>query len=151
MLAALVALSLAAPAAPTEDKPKELPEAAKKDLKALEGKWTLTEITINGEAVTPPEEQKSVEFKGRKFLLAGKEILEIASLDPSTNPKLLDFKAVADMGEIRKDNTYEAIYKIDGDTLTLALYIGAGQKRPAKFESAKDSAVALATFKREKK
>jgi uncharacterized protein (TIGR03067 family) len=149
MFAALVALSLVVPAA--DAKEKELTEAAKKELKKLEGKWTATEILVNGEEATPPEEQKTVEFKGKKFLLGDKELFEVASLDPSTNPKILDFKAVTDMGEIRKDNTYEAIFKLDGDTLTLALYVGEGQKRPTKFESAKDSGIVVATFKREKK
>src|SRR5687767_11855936 len=134
MLATLLTLALAVPAAP-KDKEKELTAAAKKDLTALEGKWKATEILVEGKEEMPPEAEAIAEFKGRKFLIAGKEVFDIANLDPSTDPKCLDFKALADMGEIRKDTVYEGIYKIDGDTLTLALYIGDGQKRPAKFES----------------
>lgn len=150
MLATLLALALTAPAAP-EEKEKELTAAAKKDLTALEGKWKATEILVEGREETPPEEQSIIEFKGRKFLLGEKELFAIGNLDPSTDPKCIDFKAAADMGEIRKDTVYEGIYKIDGDKLTIALYIGEGQKRPAKFESDKDSRVVVATFKREKK
>jgi len=151
MLATLVALALVAPAAP-DDKEKELVDAAKKELKALEGKWTAAKLSIDGNDVPPPEgDQKTAEFKGRTFLIGGKELLRVANLDPSTDPKLLDFKALADMGEIRKDTTYEAIYKLDKDTLTIAIYFGEGQKRPDKFESAKDSKVAVVTFEREKK
>lgn len=152
MLATLVALTLvAAPAAP-DDKEKELSDAAKKELKALEGKWNATKLTIDGTDVPPPEDDnKTIEIKGRKFLLGGKEIFHVAAIDPSTDPKLIDFKGLADMGELRKDNTYEAIYKIEKDTLTLVIYFGEGQKRPGKFESGKDSKVAVAVFEREKK
>jgi uncharacterized protein (TIGR03067 family) len=151
MLATMLALALAAPAAP-DDKEKEFTEAAKKELKALEGKWTGTKFVIDGNDVPAPEgDEKTIEFKGRKFLLAGKDFFDITGLDPSTDPKLIDFKGLQDMGEITKGTTYEAIYKIEKDTLTIAIYYGAGQKRPDKFESGKDSKVALVTFEREKK
>src|SRR5436190_190649 len=130
MLAAIVALSLFVPAA-AKDKEKELTDAAKKDLKKLEGKWTAEKILVEGKEETPPDEQRIVEFKGRKFLFGDKELFDVAGLDPSADPKCLDFKALNDMGEIRKDTVYEGIYKLDGDTLTLALYIGEGRERPA--------------------
>jgi uncharacterized protein (TIGR03067 family) len=151
MIATILALALAAPAAP-EDKEKELTAAAKKELKALEGKWTVTKLAIDGNDVPAPEsDEKNIEFKGRKFLLGGKEIFDIDSLDPSTDPKLIDFKGLADMGEIRTGTVYEGIYKLEKDTLTLALYFGEGQKRPTKFESEKDAKVAIVTLEREKK
>lgn len=151
MFATLVALALVAPAAP-DDKEKELSEVAKKELKALEGKWTATKMTIDGNDVPPPDDDnKTIEIKGRKFLLGGKEIFHVAAIDPSTDPKLIDFKGLADMGDLRKDNVYEAIYKIEKDTFTLVLYFGEGQKRPDKFEAGKGSKVALVTFEREKK
>jgi uncharacterized protein (TIGR03067 family) len=151
MLATLVALALAAPAAP-EEKPKELTAAAKKELKALEGKWKPTKLTIDGNDVPAPDgDEGQIEFKGRKFLLGGKDFFDIVSVDPSTDPKLIDFKGLADMGDISKDTVYEAIYKLEKDTLTIALYFGAGQKRPTKFESEKDAKVALVTLEREKK
>ncbi|MBN9122693.1 MAG: TIGR03067 domain-containing protein [Planctomycetes bacterium] len=151
MIAALVALALAAPAAP-EEKEKELSAAAKKELKALEGKWTATKITIDGTDVPAPDnDDKFIEFKGRKFLLGGNEFFDVTGLDPSADPKLIDFKGLRDMGDIQKGTVYEAIYKLEKDTLTLALYFGSGQKRPDKFESGKDSKIALVTLEREKK
>ena len=151
MFATLVTLALAAPAAP-DDKEKELPDASKKELKALEGKWGAAKLTIDGnDAPAPEDDNRIIEFKGRKFLLGGKEFFHVAALDSTTDPKLIDFKGLADMGEIRKGTTYEAIYKIEKDTLTIAFYFGEGQKRPDKFESGKDSKVALVTFEREKK
>jgi uncharacterized protein (TIGR03067 family) len=150
MFATLVALTLAAPVA---EEPK-LSEAAKKDLKALEGKWKATAAMVNGEEPSAGTEV-ILEFKGRKLLVTegdkkSQEFFEIATLDPGTTPKLIDFKALVDMGPITKGTTYEAIYKLDGDTLQLALYIGADKKRPEKFESPKDSGVVVITLKREK-
>ena len=96
-----------------------------------------------------------VQFKGRKLIVTddGKEMefFEVATLDPSTTPKLLDLKALVDMGPITKGTVYEAIYKVDGDDLSLAIYFGEGKKRPEKFESAAFSEIAVVKLKREKK
>jgi uncharacterized protein (TIGR03067 family) len=148
MFAALVALTLSAPAA---EEPK-LTEAAKKDLKALQGKWKAVKAVTNGDEELPTMDGNDVvlEFKERKVLLNDKEVLVIATLDPSTDPKILDIKALADTGPLRKGTVLEAIYKLDGDALTLAVYVGEGKKRPEKFESPKDSGVVVVTLKREK-
>jgi uncharacterized protein (TIGR03067 family) len=148
MLATLVALCLAAPA---ED--KELPEAAKKELKQLEGKWKAVRLVVNDkdEEVTRDGADVFLTFKGRKVLLGDEEVFEIPALDPSTDPKCLDLKAVADVpGVVGKGTLYEAVYKIDGDTLVMALHLVEGKGRPVKFESPKDSGVAVVTLKREK-
>ncbi|MCI0700415.1 MAG: TIGR03067 domain-containing protein [Planctomycetia bacterium] len=155
MLAAFVSLTLiVSPANRPEEKEKELPEAAQKELKKLEGKWKATKLVVEGreeEPKGPDGQEVAIEFKARKFLLGGEELFTVAALDPSTTPKILDFKALKDMGEIGKGKTYEGIYKLDGDTLVIALYIGEGQKRPEKFESAEGSKVVVVTFQREKK
>lgn len=148
-MSALVAVLLLVPMA--DAKEKELSAEAKKELTKLEGKWIATKVLAEGNEETPPEDQKVIEFKGRKFLFGDKELFEVAALDPSTDPKCLDLKAVMDLGELSKGTVYEAIYKIDGDTLLLAVHTQGGNHRPAKFESEKDSKVVLVTFKREKK
>lgn len=151
MFAAVVALSLFAPAPEDKkDKEKPLPEAAQKELKKFEGKWKPTSLVANGNDEPPPDDA-ILEFKGRKLRFMDADVFDVSALDPSTDPKLLDLKAVADLGEISKDKVYEGIYKLDGDTLKIALYIGAGAKRPTKLESEKDSAVVLVILKREKK
>jgi uncharacterized protein (TIGR03067 family) len=149
MFAALLTMSFAVAAA---EEPK-LTEAAQKELKKFDGKWKPEKIVANGkEEMLPPEAADMLlEFKARKLLLGEKEMFEVASLDPSTEPKCLDLKALASMGEITKDTVYEAIYKFEGDTLMLAMHIGEAKKRPAKFESEKDSGVVVVTLKREKK
>lgn len=153
MFAAFVALSLAAPA---DDLPK-LSEAAQKELKQIEGKWRVTAMAMDGQERAADENNEvTVEFKGRKLIVTEKdkqaeEFFEVATLDPSTTPKILDLKSLVDMGPLTKGNVYEAIYKLDGDTLTLALYGGEGKKRPEKFESAQGSGTVVVTLKREKK
>lgn len=149
MFAALVSLSLVVA---TVEEPK-LSDEAKKDLKKLEGKWKAVKAVTNGNEETPMMDGNDViiEFKGHKLLLNDKEVMEVAALDPSTDPKILDIKALADMGGLRKDTVLEAIYKLDGDTLMLAVHIGETKKRPDKFESPKDSGVVVVTLKREKK
>jgi uncharacterized protein (TIGR03067 family) len=149
MFAVLVAASLAVPQ--QKEKEKEWPEAAKKELRKFEGMWKAVKGVTNGnEETANGGNDVFIEFKGRKLLLGDKEVFEIAALDPSTDPKILDLKAVTDMGQLRKDAVLESIYKLDGDTLMLAVYIGEGKKRPEKFESPKDSQVVWMTLKREK-
>src|SRR5205085_816939 len=86
MFPALLALSLFAPAAdPPKD--KELSDAAKKELKKLEGKWQLVKLTAaNGEIEPGPNDPAPVlEFKGRKVFFDGKEAGEVTDLDPSVD------------------------------------------------------------------
>lgn len=152
MFAALVAVSLAAPAAPQE-KEKELPEAAKKELKKFEGKWKATKVVVNENEQENPDidgNPVTLEFKGRKVLFGDKDLFSIPALDPGTDPKCLDLKALMDLGGVSKDTVYEAIYKFDGDTLVIALNVAEAKSRPGKFESPKDSNVAVVTFKKEK-
>jgi uncharacterized protein (TIGR03067 family) len=151
MLATLLALALAAPADPPKE--KELTEAAKKDLKKLEGVWKAVKGIKDGEEETQNagEEDLSIEFKGRTMLLKGKEYFEVTGLDTTTDPKFIDFKTVIAAGPLPKGSVFEGIYKLDGDTLVLAVFEEGGTSRPTKFESAKGSKVVLITFERQKK
>src|SRR5262245_47933877 len=100
MLATLLALALATPGAP-EDKPKELTEAAKKDLQKLEGVWKAVKGIKDGvEETDAPADgaDLAIEFKGRTMLLKGKEFFEITGLDTTTDPKCIDCKTVIAAG-----------------------------------------------------
>jgi uncharacterized protein (TIGR03067 family) len=148
-MSALVAVLLLVP---VNAKDKELSAEGKKELAKLQGKWKATKVVLNGNEVGPQMDGNDViiEFKKQKFLLNGNEAFDVAMLEPTTTPKLLDLKALSDMGDIAKDATYEGIYKLDGDTLEIALYLGATGNRPSKFESEKDSKIVVVTFKKEK-
>jgi uncharacterized protein (TIGR03067 family) len=148
-MSALVAALLLVPTGAPE---KELSEAAKKEVKRLEGEWKPVKIVVDGNDVDPKRngEEQVAEFKGRTFLVSGKELFEVAALDPTAKPKSLDFKALADLDEIAKGNTYQGIYKLDGDSLELALHLGDGT-RPTTFEPGKEAQDVVISFKREKK
>src|SRR5687768_16581455 len=113
MVTLFVALVLATPTAPPEE--KELPEAAQKELKKLEGKWKLVkEVTANGER----ELEVVLEFKGRKLsidMMEKKERFELSvtALDPSTDPKCIDLTFLVEKGPIPKGTVLEGIYKLD--------------------------------------
>src|SRR5262245_12717054 len=102
MLAVALAVALVAPAPAPNN--KDLPEAAKKELKKLEGKWKVTkEVTSGGEREQPAlgrGEEVTVEFKGDKVIINAKEKFEfeVSALDPGVDPKILDIKALADQG-----------------------------------------------------
>ena len=125
VVAGLLAVSgLAAPS-------KELPEAAKKELKALEGKWRVVKFLHSDRETTPGEGDDAVvvEFKGNTIDFAGSATGEVVEVDPTTDPKCLDFK-----GLYKKDTIYESVFKRDGDTLTWAIYHGQGKSRPTAFD-----------------
>lgn len=140
--AVLVALFLA-PAA-------DLNEAAKKELKAVEGNWTVVSWVINGEErELPADEQVAVTITGAKFTFGKFGDGEFTAIDPSTDPKILDFKMLR---KPASGVTNEAIYKVEKETLTVVVYLGEGSNRPANFDAAskKDSNTAKFVLKRSK-
>ena len=148
MLIALMSLALAAPL----DPPK-LSDEATKELKKFDGKWIVVkEIMSTGERESPQFNGKDivVEFKDRKMMFGELSLFEIATLDPSTDPKCLDVKSLVDFGALKKGTTYESIYKFDGDTLTWVGYAGEDKKRPTNYDSPKDSLTGVLVLKRVK-
>lgn len=127
MLPILLAASLGVPA----DPPKELPAAARAELKTLEGKWRVVRFLHADRETT--EAGVVVEFKGGRIDFAGVGAGEVLEVDPATDPKCLDFKVVKESGALRKGMTYESVYKLDGDRLTWAIHTGREKNRPAGF------------------
>jgi uncharacterized protein (TIGR03067 family) len=126
-----------------------LGEAARKELKALEGEWVVQRIeTKDGKQEPGDGEQISLIIKGAKWTFGTLEEGEVVALDPSANPKLLDFKSVR---KGRADKVNEAIYKVDGDTLIICIYQGKDKKRPTSFDKPTEGDTVLWTLKRPKK
>ena len=77
-----------------------------------------------------------------------KEMAEVTALDLNTDPKCID------LTESRPDKslrTTEGIYKIDGDTLQLAIAAPKGGKlRPTNFDKPTDGRIIVWTMKRVK-
>ena len=69
-------------------------------------------------------------------------------MDSATDPKCLDFKARVGSGLFKKGSTYESVYKLDGDTLTWAVYTGRGKNRPTAFDRPTDAGVKVLALNR---
>lgn len=119
-------LAVSGPQAPS----KGPPDPAKKELKALEGKWRVVKFvhsdreTILGMG----EDEVTVEYKGNTIDSAGSAAGVIAEPDPAADPKCLNLKAREGSGVFRTGSTYESVYKLDGNTLTWAVYTGRGEE-----------------------
>lgn len=125
-------------------------EAAKKELKILEGDWVFERLEANGKKHKPEDgERAGLAIKGTKcsFQPTGEEA-EIAALDPSCDPKLIDLKSIK---AGRQAFIREGIYKLDGDTLTMVLYQGQDKKRPTSFDTPTEAGTVLFVFKRAKR
>lgn len=134
---ALLAVALVSPAFADEKNP-------------LEGKWTVTSLTRDGKAdksldgavrehagdkysVTPPAGSATPKAEGTAAIDAAK--------------KTIDMKPSAGR---YKDKTLKGIFKIEGDTLTIAFSSDPEKDRPTAFESKDGSGVVLAVHTRAK-
>jgi uncharacterized protein (TIGR03067 family) len=144
-----LAIVLAAVIAPVlADAPKELSREAKRELKALEGKWRAVKFLHSDRETTPDD--LVVEFKGDTIDIAGVVTAVVVELDPTTVQKCLDFKVGVGSGILKKGETYESVYKRDGDTLTWVFYHGKGKNRPTVFDKPTDPGVMVMVFNRVK-
>jgi uncharacterized protein (TIGR03067 family) len=136
-----LALALAAPA----------PKEEKKDPPTLVGEWALESVTFAGRPV--PDRKKTVAFtKDGKYgaVVAGPAgpggVAGTYAHDPKKDPAQLDISEPAAGGG--PGRTSPAIYKIEGDTLTICSSFGAD--RPTTFDAPADSTRVLMVFKRVK-
>jgi uncharacterized protein (TIGR03067 family) len=136
----LLALAVGAPG------PKEAPP---KDPPSLVGEWALTSRVVGGKPEAPsPGSSVTFTADGRVRLREGRaERAEQATYtaDPKKTPAELDIVPPARANE----PVLKAIYKVDGDTLTICF--GGGGDRPTAFESPAGAGVMLVTFTRAKK
>ena len=128
--------------------PPELSDAAKKELKALEGDWKVVALASDGmERDLPEAERVAVTIKGAKFTFGKLGAGQVTALDPSLKPKIVDFVMLR---KPASDHTNEAIYKLEQDTLTVVLYVGEDKKRPSSFDVPKDQKTVRFILKRGK-
>jgi uncharacterized protein (TIGR03067 family) len=111
----------------------EPPPEVAKELKRLEGTWRMSLGEENGEKAAKDETKSlTITFDGEKFIakvgviriMSG--VVEVEPGKKGPQPINLLVRAGRMQGE-----TIEAIYEIDGDTLTLCL--PAGKERPKEF------------------
>jgi len=144
-----VVLLFGAGAITAQKQADQLPKDAQKELEKLQGEWVLKSAERYGMKVEVGGENYVLEIKGVKWIFTGKEKGEFVAIDPKADPKRFDIKSVE---EGRNGQVDEAIYKIEGDTLTVCLNQGKEKQRPARFKTGPDQpGTILAVFERVKK
>jgi uncharacterized protein (TIGR03067 family) len=135
-----------------EAKQKAFSPEAKKELKKLEGKWKLIKLAIRGEEAEFPLDSR-ITFKDTQMTVFIEDSVKttaksrIVALDPNTDPTCLD---LIEMRPGMVDLESECVYKLDGDTLRLAISLPtAGKSRPPGFDKSIDTAM-IWTLKRVK-
>lgn len=147
-IATVLALALALGASGEQKKE----DAAKADLKAMQGDWAGDSFTRDGMAF--PDDDAQALFRGvkgdrytmhrfRKKVGSGK-----FTLDATKTPREIDIQVDAPQG--KKVPVIKGIYKMEKGKLTMC-YGPPGGKRPAKFEAPEKSGLTLVTWVREKK
>jgi uncharacterized protein (TIGR03067 family) len=137
MTPALLALAVLVAAPGAKDPPK-------KDAPSVVGEWVAESAVERGRPLKPPPGTTW------GFTSDGKSVLTLGGRDPAEGTYKADAgKAPAelDVSAGPTGKPLKAIYKVDGDTLTVALVDGDGD-RPAAFESPAGSRVILMVLKR---
>jgi uncharacterized protein (TIGR03067 family) len=121
------------------DTPKE--DAARKELKKLQGTWTAVESQMEGLKDTKIHVKLQWVFQGKElFVKSGDKRVKQGSVevDPSRKPKTIDLL-------IEGKPVLLGIYELKGDTLTVCW---AGKERPKEFKAKGNTVVNI--LKREK-
>jgi uncharacterized protein (TIGR03067 family) len=109
-------------------------EPPAKDSPSIVGEWVTFIFAADGK-LTIKEGKRDKNDTGTYKTDAKKDPAEIDIIPP----------------EDKKDPTVQGIYKLDGDTLTLAFGRGKEKSRPTKFESPEGTDTIVITLKRAKK
>jgi uncharacterized protein (TIGR03067 family) len=118
------------------------------EMKALVGKWTVTKAELGGQDVFQIAKDLKFEIlEGGKYTSKLGEEQEDGSfrIDAVNRPKVMDLMPINGPG---KGKTIKAIYKLEGDTLTVCYADG---PRPTKFATKSGTTELLMVYKREKK
>ena len=109
--------------------------AAKKDLAALEGTWTLVGMEVDGQELPAEKLQGTVlTIRGNKYsVVARKQQHDVEiTLDPGKAPKEIDMKF---LDGPNKDRVGRGIYHLDGNTLKICRGLDPQQERPGSFKT----------------
>src|SRR5206468_2868883 len=128
-------------------------DSADKDLKKLQGTWEAVSVRVDG-ADVPADDVKdsgiTMTFDKDKYSYkaakSGNTETGTVKLDPGKKPATMDI-AIGDGDD--KGKTQLAIYKVEGDKLTLC-FTDPGKERPTEFAAKKDSGHQLVVFKKAK-
>lgn len=125
-------------------------DVVKKDLDALQGKWTMTNLEVDGKDVPLKRiEGATLVIKGNDYILTNKKKAQptvVLRLDPSKNPKEMDMTFSEGAN---KDMVHKAIYKIEKDTLVIARGLTPSHERPREFATWPDTGYFVVKWQRQ--
>jgi uncharacterized protein (TIGR03067 family) len=124
--------------------------AMKTELKKLEGRYTISSAEVNGAQIDQqPLEQFKLTVSGNNWSVAMSQgkIEAIIDIDPSKNPKTIDFTYTEGS---QKGQTTRGIYALDGDVLKLCRTLTADKERPAEFSTQPESGFLMVIWKKTK-
>jgi uncharacterized protein (TIGR03067 family) len=116
---------------------------------SLEGTWALVSVEINAQPLSMEKLQNArLVVHGPKYSVAlGDVHLEMTHvLKKEGNPKQMDL-TIAEGAD--KGKTFPAIYKLDGNTLTVCRNIAPAKERPTAFATKADTGLMLVVWKRQ--
>lgn len=127
-------------------------EPPAKDSPSIVGEWVGEKAVAGGKEQPVPEGGITFIFAadGKLTIKEGKRDKNdtgTCKTDAKKDPAEIDIIPPED----KKDPTVQGIYKLDGDTLTLAFGRGKEKSRPTKFESPEGTDTIVITLKRAKK
>ena len=126
-------------------------EAAKKELKALQGSWKVVAAEQDGDPLDRIV-GGTLTIKDNNFAIKTVDKVELKgdlTLDPAKAPKHINF---AHQDGPLKDKKWEGIYELKDDVLKLCYAEADSDKeRPTEFKTLKKSRLLLIEMKREKK
>jgi uncharacterized protein (TIGR03067 family) len=125
-------------------------DAARKDLKLLQGAWVMVALEVNGADVPIEKLQGTVlTIKDNSYVVKIKDKIintALIELDPAKDPK--HFNMTPQEGS-NKDKLHPAIYKIDGETFKMARGLNPEQERPNQFATWPGTNYFVVTWKRQ--
>jgi len=121
----------------------------KDDLKAMNGTWKIEKAIFMGADSSELFKAATLVVEGSKYTVTFNDQTDKGTLtvDSSKKPKRLTVKSSEG---INKDKTFECIYELKDDTMTVC-YALEGKDPPKEFESKEGTMTLLAVYKREKK
>jgi RNA polymerase sigma factor (sigma-70 family) len=130
-------------------------DAKKTDKENIQGEWKVDSAKMNGQDAAGEEGERiknaTFEFTANKLLTKFKDETRESTykLDPTAKPKTIDIEFILNDKVVE---TTRAIYKLEGDTLTIrGKPHGGADERPTEFESKEGGGTMLIVLKRVKK
>jgi uncharacterized protein (TIGR03067 family) len=118
------------------------------EAKGVQGAWTFEWVETNGERREPNDQETAKQLViGPQHMTHGEARFRY-SIDSSTDPKVIDIIIErADEPAL----TFEGIYQLAGDRLTICLNLDVAQKvRPVDFKTGANSKLIVVQFRRAK-